>query len=78
MFRVRKAQLFIEYVNGKTRDVCPRSPIPTMGQVRERVQGTPEYVAPDQWLYFFFASRKRGESARVKRMTSSPVAVLMS
>lgn len=29
-------------------------------------------------LYFFFVSRKGGDSARVKRTTSSPVLVLMS
>ena len=29
-------------------------------------------------FYFFLVSRKSGDSARVKRTTSSPVAVLMS
>jgi hypothetical protein len=29
-------------------------------------------------LHFFFVSRKSGDSARVKRTTSSPVTVLMS
>ena len=96
MFRVRKAQLLIEYVNGKTLDVCPRIPTPMMvqvfervadgmvhahrrgvchadlkpsnimlsragdvkiidfglarvkGETRDRVQGTPEYIAPEQ------------------------------
>ena len=36
-FRVRKAHLLIEYVNGKTLDVCPRIPIPMLVQVFERV-----------------------------------------
>ena len=37
MFRVRKAHLLIEYVNGKTLDVCPRIPLPMLVQVFERV-----------------------------------------
>jgi eukaryotic-like serine/threonine-protein kinase len=95
-FRVRKAQLLIEFVNGKTLDVCPRIPLPMLlqvfervadgmvhmhrrgvyhsdlkpnnillskagdvkiidfglarlkGEVKDRVQGTPEYIAPEQ------------------------------
>ena len=37
MFRVRKAHLLIEYVNGKTLDVCPRILLPQLVQVFERV-----------------------------------------
>ena len=37
MFRVRKAHLLIEYVNGKTLDACPRIPLPMLVQVFERV-----------------------------------------
>ena len=96
MFRVRKAHLLIEYVNGKTLDACPPLPLPLLvqvfervadgmvhmhrrgvyhsdlkpnnilvsragdvkvidfglarikGEVRDRVQGTPEYIAPEQ------------------------------
>ena len=96
MFRVRKAHLLIEYVNGKTLDACPRIPLPMMvqvfervadgmvhmhrrgvyhsdlkpnnillsragdvkvidfglarikGEAKDRVQGTPEYIAPEQ------------------------------
>ena len=95
MFRTRKAHLLIEYVNGKTLDVCPRIPMPRLVQVfkcvadglvhmhrrqvchadlkpnnimlsrtgdvkvldfglawikgdgKNRVQGTPEYMAPE-------------------------------
>jgi serine/threonine protein kinase len=36
-FRVRKAHLLIEFVNGKTLDVCPRIPLPMLVQVFERV-----------------------------------------
>jgi eukaryotic-like serine/threonine-protein kinase len=36
-FRVRKAQLLIEFVNGKTLDVCPRIPLPMLVQIFERV-----------------------------------------
>ncbi|HVS34267.1 MAG TPA: serine/threonine-protein kinase [Gemmataceae bacterium] len=96
MFRVRKAHLLIEYVNGKTLDSCPPLSLPLLvqvfervadgmvhmhrrgvyhsdvkpnnilisragdvkiidlglarikGEVRDRVQGTPEYIAPEQ------------------------------
>jgi serine/threonine protein kinase len=96
MFRVKKAQLLIEFVNGKTLDVCPPLALPLLvqvfervadgmvhmhrrgvyhsdlkpnnimvsrsgdvkvidyglarikGEVRDRVQGTPEYIAPEQ------------------------------
>ena len=96
MFRVRKAHLLIEYVNGKALDACPPLPLPQLVQVfervadgmvhmhrrgvyhsdlkpnnilvsragdvkiidfglarikgesRDRVQGTPEYIAPEQ------------------------------
>jgi eukaryotic-like serine/threonine-protein kinase len=96
MFRVRKAHLLIEYVNGKTLDACPRVPLPMLvqvfervadgmvhmhrrgvyhsdlkpnnillsragdvkiidfglarikGETKDRVQGTPEYIAPEQ------------------------------
>ena len=96
MFRVRKAHLLIEYVNGKTLDACPRIPLPMLvqvfervadgmvhmhrrgvyhsdlkpnnillsragdvkiidfglarikGEIKDRVQGTPEYIAPEQ------------------------------
>ncbi len=96
MFRVRKAHLLIEYVNGKTLDACPPLALPQLvqvfervadgmvhmhrrsvchsdlkpnnilvsrtgdvkiidfglarvkGEVRDRVQGTPEYIAPEQ------------------------------
>jgi serine/threonine protein kinase len=37
MFRVRKVHLLIEYVNGKTLDVCPRIAIPQLVQVFERI-----------------------------------------
>jgi serine/threonine protein kinase len=95
-FRVRKAHLLIEYVNGKTLDTCPRIPMPQLVQVfkavadalvhmhrrqvyhadlkpnnillsragavkvidyglawikgegKDRIQGTPEYMAPEQ------------------------------
>ena len=95
-FRVKKAHLLIEYVNGKTLDVCPRIPMPQLVQVfkavadalvhmhrrqvyhadlkpnnimlsragavkvidyglawikgegKDRIQGTPEYMAPEQ------------------------------
>src|SRR5437667_227952 len=33
LFRVRKVQLLIEYVNGKTLDTFPRIPIPRLVQV---------------------------------------------
>src|SRR5258708_29275366 len=33
LFRVRKAHLLIEYVNGKTLDTCPRLTIPRLVQV---------------------------------------------
>jgi eukaryotic-like serine/threonine-protein kinase len=36
-FRVRKAHLLIEYVNGKTLDVCTSIPLPILVQVFERV-----------------------------------------
>jgi serine/threonine protein kinase len=96
MFRVRKAHLLIEYVNGKTLDSCPPLALPLLvqvfervangmvhmhrrgvchsdlkpnnilvsragdvkvidfglarikGEVRDRIQGTPEYIAPEQ------------------------------
>jgi serine/threonine protein kinase len=96
LFRVRKAHLLIEYVNGKTLDTCPRLTIPRLVQVfkavadgmvhmhrrqvchgdlkpnnillsksgevkiidyglarvkgegGDRIQGTPEYMAPEQ------------------------------
>jgi serine/threonine protein kinase len=96
LFRVRKAHLLIEYVNGKTLDACPRLTIPRLlqvfkcvadgmvhmhrrqvchgdlkpnnillsragevkiidyglarvkGQGGGRIQGTPEYMAPEQ------------------------------
>ena len=37
LFRVRKAHLLIEYVNGKTLDACPPLPLPLLVQVFERV-----------------------------------------
>jgi len=37
MFRVKKAHLLIEYVNGKTLDTCPAIPLPKLVQVFERV-----------------------------------------
>jgi serine/threonine protein kinase len=37
LFRVKKAHLLIEYVNGKTLDTCPRIPMPQLVQVFERV-----------------------------------------
>ena len=96
LFRVKKAHLLSEYVNGKTLDTCPRLTIPRLtqvfkavadgmvqmhrrqvchgdlkpnnillsrsgdvkiidfglarikGEVVERIQGTPEYMAPEQ------------------------------
>ena len=96
MFRVKKAHLLIEYVNGKALDACPPLALPVLvqifervadgmvhmhrrgvyhsdlkpnnilvsragdvkvidfglarikGEVRDRVQGTPEYIAPEQ------------------------------
>jgi serine/threonine protein kinase len=37
LFRVKKAQLLIEYVDGKTLDTFPRFPIPKLVQIFERV-----------------------------------------
>jgi serine/threonine protein kinase len=37
MFRIRKAHLLIEYVNGKTLDTFPAIPIPKLLQIFERV-----------------------------------------
>jgi serine/threonine protein kinase len=37
LFRVRKAHLLIEYVEGKTLDTFPRFPIPKLVQIFERV-----------------------------------------
>jgi serine/threonine protein kinase len=37
LFRVRKAHLLIEYVNGKTLDACPPLSLPRLVQVFERV-----------------------------------------
>jgi serine/threonine protein kinase len=96
LFRIRKVHLLIEYVNGKTLDVCPPLPLPKLVQVfkcvadglvhmhrrkvyhadlkpnnvllsrsgdvkiidfglatiqgegKNRIQGTPEYIAPEQ------------------------------
>ena len=96
LFRVKKAHLLIEYVNGKTLDTCPQIPMPQLVQIfkavadalvhmhrrqvyhadlkpnnvllsragdvkvidyglawikgegKDRVQGTPEYMAPEQ------------------------------
>ena len=96
MFRVRKAHLLIELVNGKALDACPRIPLPMLvqvllrvadgmvhmhrrgvchsdlkpnnilvsragdvkiidfglarikGETKDRIQGTPEYIAPEQ------------------------------
>jgi len=96
LFRIRKAHLLIEYVNGKTLDTCPAIPVPKLvqvfkcvadglvhmhrrkvfhadlkpnnimlsrsgdvkildfglatiqGEAKHRIQGTPEYMAPEQ------------------------------
>jgi eukaryotic-like serine/threonine-protein kinase len=37
LFRITKAHLLIEYVNGKTLDTMPRIPIPKLVQIFERV-----------------------------------------
>ena len=37
LFRIRKAHLLIEYVNGKTLDACPPLSLPRLVQVFERV-----------------------------------------
>ncbi|HJT78621.1 MAG TPA: serine/threonine-protein kinase [Gemmataceae bacterium] len=39
LFQVNKAQLLIEYVNGKTLDTIPRLPLPKLVQVFERIAG---------------------------------------
>src|SRR6185437_1248663 len=96
LFRIRKAHLLIEFVNGKTLDTCPEIPLPKLvqvfkcvadglvhmhrrkvfhadlkpnnimlsrsgdvkildyglakiqGEAKDRLQGTPEYMAPEQ------------------------------
>lgn len=37
LFRVKKAHLLLEYVNGKTLDACPRLTVPRLLQVFEKV-----------------------------------------
>jgi serine/threonine protein kinase len=44
LFRVRKAHLLIEYVNGKTLDTVPRVPVPALVQVFERVASAMVHV----------------------------------
>jgi serine/threonine protein kinase len=39
LFRVRKAHLLIEYVNGRTLDTCQRIPMPRLVQVFQRIAG---------------------------------------